>query len=300
MVTSLLRKSITDLSRRRSRTFFAAATLALAVAGIGLFATPTLMNRAMSAEVAADRLPDLTIYTRPLVLNHAQLSALATAPNVRTVEPRSSFGGRVYVGARRAFAQVLGIPDFTRQTVNVVHVASGTAPGTGAVLTDTQNAGQGLLSVHAGQTVQIIGADGAVRSLQVSGEGRNLDGGQTVTSDSVIVLYATPATVASLSRTPGYDELFFTLADTRPAAVGATITAIGRTLAAVPGFTGFTDLPQVRAWPFADGRPVPPPKVVSRSPRPWLRRSGGSARRVICRMTDLGGCQTLRSSKAHA
>ncbi len=252
MVTSLLRKSITDLSRRRSRTFFAAATLALAVASIGLFATPALMNRAMSAEVAADRLPDLTISTRPLVLGQAQLAALAAVPNVRAVEPRSSFGGRVYVAARRAFAQVLGIPDFTSQAVNVVHVASGAPPQTGAVLTDTQNAKQGLLSVQAGQTVQIIAADGAVRSLQVSGEGRNLDGGQTVTSDGVIVLYATPATVASLSRTPGYDQLFFTLADTRPAAVNATIAAIRRTLATVPGFTGFSDLPQVRAagdWP---------------------------------------------------
>jgi len=252
MVSSLLRKSITDLSRRRSRTFFAVATLALAVAGIGLFATPTLMNRAMAAEVAADRLPDLTISTRPLVLDQAQLAALAGVPNVRAVEPRSSFGGRVYVGARLAFAQVLGIPDFASQQVNVVHVASGIPPQTGAVLTDVQNARQGLLSVQAGQTLRIIGADGAVRSLQVSGEGRNLDGGQTVTSDGVIVLYATPATVASLSRTPGYDELFFTLADTSPAAVTATIAAIRQTLAAVPGFTGFTDLPQVRAagdWP---------------------------------------------------
>ena len=106
--------------------------------------------------------------------------------------------------------------------------------------------------MQAGQTVRIIAADGAVRSLRVSGEGRNLDGSQTVTSGGVIVLYATPATVASLSRTPGYDELFFTLADTRPAAVTATIAAIRRTLAAVPGFTGFSDLPQTRAagdWP---------------------------------------------------
>jgi putative ABC transport system permease protein len=247
MVTSLLRKSITDLSRRRSRTFFAVATLALAVAGIGLFAVPTLMNRAMSAEVTADRLPDLTISTRPLVLDQAQLAALAAVPNVRAVEPRSSFGGRVYVGARRAYAQVLGIPDFTSQAVNVVHVASGAPPQTGAVLTDAQNTRQGLLSVQAGQTVRIIGADGAVRSLRVSGEGRNLDGGQTVTADGVIVLYATPATVASLSRTPGYNQLFFTLADTRPAAVNATIAAIRHTLAAVPGFTGFSDLPLVRA-----------------------------------------------------
>ena len=45
MVSALLRKSITDLSRRRSRTFFAVATLALAVTSIGLFALPSLMNR---------------------------------------------------------------------------------------------------------------------------------------------------------------------------------------------------------------------------------------------------------------
>ena len=252
MVSSLLRKSVTDLSRRRSRTFFAAATLALAVASIGLFATPALMNRAMSAEVAADGLPDLTISMRPLVLDQAQLAALAAVPNVRAVEPRSSFGGRVYVGARRAFAQVQGVPDFGQQAVNVVHVASGAAPGPGAVLTDAQNSRQGLLSVQAGQTVRIIAADGAVRSLRVSGEGRNLDGSQTVSSGGVIVLYATPATVASLSRTPGSDELFFTLADTRPAAVTATIAAIRVALASVPGFTGFSDLPQTRAagdWP---------------------------------------------------
>jgi putative ABC transport system permease protein len=252
MVFSLLRKSITDLSRRRSRTFFAVATLALAVASIGLFATPALMNRAMSAEVAADRLPDLTISTRPLVLDQDQLAALAAVPNVRAVQPRSSFGGRVYVGARRAFAQVLGIPDFTGQAVNVVHVASGVAPGTGAVLTDVQNARQGLLSVRAGRMVRIIGADGVVRFLRVSGEGRNLDGGQSVTADDVIVLYATPATVASLNGAPGYDELFFRLADTRTAAVNATIAAIRHSLDTVPGFTGFSDLPQVRAagdWP---------------------------------------------------
>ena len=65
MLSARARKSITDLSRRKSRTCLAVATLALAVAGLGLFALPALMNRSMNATVAADRLPDLTIYTRP-------------------------------------------------------------------------------------------------------------------------------------------------------------------------------------------------------------------------------------------
>jgi cell division protein FtsX len=114
MLSALARKSITDLSRRKSRTVFAAATLALAVGGMGLFALPTLMNRSMNATVASDRLPDLTINMNALVLDHAQLAALAAIPNVTAVEPRSTFAGQMYVGARRAFAQVQGIADFSQ------------------------------------------------------------------------------------------------------------------------------------------------------------------------------------------
>ena len=183
---SLLRKSITDLSRRRSRTFFAVATLALAVASIGLFALPALMDRSMSAEVAADRLPDLTVYTRPLALDRAQLATLAALPNVRAVEPRSSFGGRVYVGARRAFAQVLGIPDFTQpageRRARRLRRRAANRRGPDR---RRRTPSRGCCRRTPGRRVRIIAADGAVRSLRVSGEGRNLDGGQAVTSDGV-------------------------------------------------------------------------------------------------------------------
>ncbi|MGZ4352257.1 MAG: FtsX-like permease family protein, partial [Gaiellaceae bacterium] len=252
MISAPLRITLADLSRRRSRTFFAVATLALAVASIGLFALPALMDRSMHAQVAADRLPDLTVYTQPLTLDRSRLATLAALPNVRTVQARSFFGGRMYVGARRAYVQVLGVPDFGRQRVNVVHVASGAAPQAGEVLTDVQNAKHGLLSARAGQTVRIIGADGLVRRLRVSGDARNLDGGQMASSDGVIVLYATAPTVTSLNGRAGYGELLFRLSDVRSAAVDSTVSAVRRALSAVPGFRGFTDLPQIRAagdWP---------------------------------------------------
>src|SRR5215831_215788 len=252
MVSAISRKSITDLSRRRSRTFFVVATLALAVASIGLFALPSLMNRSMHAAVVSDRLPDLTVYMRPLPLDRGQLATLAALPNVRDVRPSSLFASRVWAGDRRALVEVRGVSDFRRQPVDVVHVVSGTAPRTGEVLTDVQNANQGLLSMRIGEKVRIIGADGVVRRLRVSGEGRNLDGGQAVAADGVIVFYATTQTVASLSGGRGYDTLAFRLADTRTGAVGATVAAVRRTLAAVPGFTGFGELPSVRAagdWP---------------------------------------------------
>jgi putative ABC transport system permease protein len=252
MASALTHTSLRELSRRKSRTFVAVLTLALALAGMGLFALPTLMNRSMNASVAADRLPDLTVYPRPVVLGPAQLTALGRLPNIAAVEARSVYKGLVYVGARRALAEVQGIPDFSGQSVNVVHVASGSAPFTGEVLTDLQNAKHEQFDVGAGQTVRVIAANGAVRGLLVSGAGRNLEGARSASSNGVIVLYASSETVASLSGVRGYSELDFRLADTSAAAVTQTIAAVRHALAAVPGFRGFSDLPETRAagdWP---------------------------------------------------
>jgi putative ABC transport system permease protein len=253
--SALLRKEVTDLTRRRSRTFFTVATLALAVTSIGLFALPNLMDRAMHAAVASDRLPDLTVYTRTFVPG-APFSKLSTLPNVRAVDPGSGYSGQIYVGARRAPVWVRGIPAFSTQRVDIVHLTSGALPGLGEVLVDGRNGAQGLLRIRTGDWLQVISADGSTRSLRVSGTAENLDGGQQVVSNGVIVLYATFGTVASLSGGPGYDSFYFRLNDSHPAAVDSTLTAIDRAFAAMPGFRGFSALPNVRAagdWPGRSG-----------------------------------------------
>lgn len=252
MRSALLRKSITDLSRRRSRTFFACLTLALAVASIGIFAMPALMDRSMQAEVKAGRLPDVTVYTNALDLRPEAIAALGRLRNVRGIEPHSYYWGQVYVGARRATAYVLGVPDYAHQQADVVHVASGTAPRTGEVLTEAQNARQGLLDVAAGQTIRMVDANGLPVSLRVTGVGRNLNGGKDAIDDDEIVLYSTPDTVASLGGAIGYSAFALRLDDTRPAAVSATIARLGRALKALTAFSGFTALPEIRApgsWP---------------------------------------------------
>ena len=222
------------------------------MASIGIFALPALMDRSMRAEVEAGKLPDLTVFTSPLALDRPQLAALASLPNVRAVEPRSAFDGQVYIGERRAPVEVVGVPDFGVQRVDVVRVASGAAPRANEVLTERQNANQGLLDAGAGDTVHVIATSGVTVPLRVSGEGRNLGGGKDATDANVVVLYATPETVALLSGVTGYQSLAFRLADTRPAAIATTTAAIRRALVSVPGFNGFTWLPEVRAagdWP---------------------------------------------------
>jgi putative ABC transport system permease protein len=49
------------LTRRKARTSFTVLTLALAVASVGIFAVPRLMQQSMEREVAAHRLPAVTV-----------------------------------------------------------------------------------------------------------------------------------------------------------------------------------------------------------------------------------------------
>ena len=84
MSSAIVRKSVTDLTRRKARTFFTILTLALAVASIGLFAVPALMQQAMDREITASRLADVTLTTKPLVA----LRGAAAAPRAAAERPR--------------------------------------------------------------------------------------------------------------------------------------------------------------------------------------------------------------------
>jgi putative ABC transport system permease protein len=257
VVSAAFRKSLTDLSRRRARTAFTVLTLAMAVASVSFLAIPTLIDRAMQEEVRAGRLADVTVSMRPLELSAAQLEELAALPNVAAVEPRMLVDARVLVGERRARARLVGVRDLENQGVDVVRVESGAAPAAAEVLSDVQNANTGIYDGGAGDVVTLVRAGGAgagreTAELGVAGIGRSLPGGEAVQDEGVIVLYASAATVAALTGERGYGVLALRLDDPSPAAAAETVEAVRSSLAAVPGFAGFRNLPQVRApgdWP---------------------------------------------------
>ena len=251
-VSAVARKSLTDLTRRRARTFFSVVTLALAVASVSFFAIPTLIDRAMQEEVRAGRLADVTLTMPPLPLTGGQLAALAELPNVAAVEPRSSVDTRVLVGERRARARVIGVRDFAQQGVDLVRLESGALPAAGELLADVQDSNVGLYDGGGGDVLTVVGQSGEKRDFAVSGRGRSLPGGEFVQDEDVIVLYATAATAAALSGEAGFGELALRLRDPSPAAADRTVVEVRRYLGTVPGFKGFSNLPQVRApgdWP---------------------------------------------------
>ena len=247
-----LRKSVTDLTRRRARSVLSLLTLAMAVASISFLAIPTLIDRAMQDEVRDGRLADLRVNMQPVALTNEQLAALAALPNVAAVEPHSTVDLRVFVGERRAPARVIGVRDFERQSVDLVRLESGALPGAGEVLADVQDANVGVYDGRAGDTLDVVGRGGERMPFAVSGRGRSLPGGEVVQDENIIVVYAPAATVAALGGQEGYGELSFRLRDPSPAAAEETAEAARRFLSAVPGFTGFANLPAMRApgdWP---------------------------------------------------
>jgi putative ABC transport system permease protein len=246
MTSALFKKSVTDLTRRKARALFAVLTLAIAVASVGIFAAPSLMDQAMQKEVQTNALPDLTLTTKPLVVSSSQLTALGQLPNVTAAGAHSYFQTRVWVGERRVKALVVGVPDYAKQQVDVVSVASGTAPTTWSVLTDVQNDKQGRYSGTTGDSIRIVGIGERTLTVPVSGVGRNLIGGQLAGDGDLVVLYSTPGLITRLGADPGYSTLEFRLEDTSKAAAARTVGEVKTYLSANTTFKGFSDLPALR------------------------------------------------------
>ena len=254
MRSAILQKSLTELTRRRARSVLAVISLAVAVGSVGILALPPVMDRAMQREVRTSQLADLTLSTRSLQLSTADLATLRALPNVRAVQPRSYFATRVYISGRREDAVVVGVPDFARQSVDIVDLQSGSPPRSGTLLTEAQDANGGY-DKHAGDVARLVGVKGQTRRLPIVGVGHNLDLAQMVLAVGQprrLVFYASPSTVSALSGERGFDELLLRLDDRREAAAQATVRRVHAYLQQVARAEPFTNLPEVRApgdWP---------------------------------------------------
>jgi hypothetical protein len=245
MRTAAVRKSITDLTRRRARAAFTILTLALAVASVGLLAVPPVMERAMQREVATSLVPDVSVAMSPTALTQRDLDALERLPNVAAVEPRSMVVARVWVGERRERALVIGVPDFAGQRADVVTVDDGAAPRTGQLVTHRNNRARKGFAPQTGGTARIVAPDGSEQALPITGVARNLTKGETDLANDWITFYATPGTVAALSGARGWTSLGLRLDDPSRPAAERTIAAVRDELRARTDFRTFSDLPIV-------------------------------------------------------
>jgi putative ABC transport system permease protein len=245
-LSALTRKSWTDLTRRRARAVFAIATMAVAVASVGVFALTPLMSRAMQSEVRANRLYDVVIQTPSMPLSQQQLQDIGRLPNIKAVVARPWFATRAYIGTKRVQALVVGIPDPRRQPVDRITVSSGRQPGPGTVLTDADNATQRIWGGKVGDTVRIVTATGGVKPMRVSGVGRGMIAGDA-TFNGTLVVYATSDAVAELTGGHRIGLIELRLNDTGKAAAQRAVADVRDYLVwHTSSFRGFTNLPVIR------------------------------------------------------
>jgi putative ABC transport system permease protein len=256
MTSALTRRSWRELTHRRARATLTIATLSAAVAGLWLFATPSLVDSAINDRVATDRAHEVLLKPGGVLVDDAGLARLRSLPNVAGLDGRATFWTDLAIGERVRRAWVVGVHDFDDQQVNVVSVTAGTAPTTGSgvpieALTEAQNERTGSLRTGIGDTLQVRAADGSWRPLIVTGRGQTLEFGSTVAGGDP-VLYVPSGAVNELAGFAGFTRVEATLVDHDPEAVAATVGALRSELSAIEPSVFYNDIAELRSpdeWP---------------------------------------------------
>jgi len=242
MVSSLLSKSLGDLRKRRSRTFFTVLTIILGVAALGMFAVVPLMNANMFHQLDRCNMHDSMYEVKDLELTTDDFSNLSDIENVNEVEGKYIFFTRMYIEERRADALVIGVEDFTDQRVDRIIRTKGSYPGQYEALTDDSNGRVKLFSGGSGDAIRLYDSNGIVRSVNITGNGYNNDYSQ-YPGWGTVVLYMGIDTVRDLANGTGYILLSFDMEKASEKDLERSTVDIERYLRENTDFTAFQSLP---------------------------------------------------------
>jgi putative ABC transport system permease protein len=255
MRSALTRRSWRELTRRRARAALTIATLAAAIAGLWLFATPSLMDSAVAERVATDKAHEILLKPGGIRITKSQLAQLRSLPNVAGLDGRATFWTDLAIGNRLRRVWVVGVDDFAEQEVNVVSITAGTGPRVGQAaiegLTEVQDGRTGSLRNKIGDLVQVRAADNTWRPLVITGRGQTLEFGSTVAGGDP-VLYVPSSVVNELAGFDGFTRIEARLDDHSPAAAAATVDAVRAGLARIDPRVFYNDIAEVRPpedWP---------------------------------------------------
>jgi putative ABC transport system permease protein len=242
MLNAVFRKSIGDLRKRKSRTFFTILTIVLGVSALGMFAVVPLMDANMFHQLDRCNMHDALYEVNDLDLTDQNFNDLSSLPNVNAVEGKYIFFTRMYIGDRRADALIVGVEDFDDQQVDRVLKTSGEYPGNHETLTDDSNARVKLYTGGAGDTIRLFDSNGDVREINVTGGAYNNDYSQYPAWGTAL-LYMDIDTVRELANGTGYIILSFDMEKAGKADLEDATASIEGYLKEHTNFTAFQSLP---------------------------------------------------------
>jgi putative ABC transport system permease protein len=240
MITAARRRSVRELTRRRARSVLTIGTIAVAIAGVWLFAIPRNVEASLEARVRSDAMHTARLAPNAAELTDDQLAALRAVDNVEALDVRTLARAEIRVDDRTEGVILVGVADFERQSVNIVSLDGGELPSApGALLTDSENARSGRFRGAVGDTVEVRVHTGRWRSFEIAGRGATLRYSSEVAKDAP-VLYMSNDDVQQVMNYPAPNSIDILAVDASPAAVDTMVGELRSILA--------TELPDVAYW----------------------------------------------------
>ena len=191
MISAHGRRSIRELTRRRARSFLTIATIAVAIAGVWLFAIPSNVESTLDERVRTDVMHTARLAPNAADLSDDQIATLRAVDNVAGLDLRTLAVTEVRFDGRVQRVILVGVGDFDEQVVNVVNLDRGRFPaGSGEVVADPENGRPGRLPAGIGDAVEIRTNTGGWSGFEVAGEGGTLRYSSEVANDAPVLYLA--------------------------------------------------------------------------------------------------------------
>lgn len=251
MISTIVKKSYRDLSKRKTRTILTILTIALGVAGISMFAVIPLMDRAVEEEIQETNMYNVQLEVNDVILSQDDMNNIQDISNVESFEPRCIYFTKFYVGERRNDVILIGLNNFNDQNVDIITRNSGTDPGLLQVLTESGNIRNDVFTEGKGNSIRIIDHDGIEVSMEITGEGRCL-AYSGLTNMGVAVFYTSLESVQTIGNLSGYNVLSFKFEETSGDDTERTIEDIRDYLVTNTSVIAFAEYPEIREegnWP---------------------------------------------------
>ena len=254
MISARAHHAVRQLTRRRGRSILTIIVIAIAIAGVWMFAIPSNIRSVLADRVETDAMHTARLAPNAAPLDAAQLAELRAVDNVAELDTRTLARNDMRADGRIEGVILVGVDDFDQQSVNIVSLEEGTFPSAGELVTDVDNSRTGRLPLAVGDTVDLRTSNGSFETFEVTGRGGTLRYSTEVRDDAP-VLYLPSAEVQRIMGYPAANSIDVLAVDPSPAAVDAMVTEVRAILADEIADFGYWDVLEVwRAgtWPGSE------------------------------------------------
>ena len=240
MISARAHHTIRQLTRRRGRSILTIITIAVAIAGVWMFAIPGNVRGVLAERAETDAMHTARLAPNAAPLDAGQLARLRAVDNVAALDTRTLARDDIRVDGRVEGVILVGVDAFDQQSVNIVSLEEGELPeSTGQLVSDAGNSRTGRLGAAVGDTIELRTHTGRWEAFEVSGRGGTVRYSSEVANDAP-VLYLSSADVQRIMGYPAANSIDVLAEDPSPAAVDAMVTELRAVLA--------DELPDISYW----------------------------------------------------